>query len=349
MPQINRPTMQNILRNAFNIGLLASISLFATNEAQAQKTKREKRHEWMQPDIKYVDQRSFALGVTYGMTDLWADVGTKGPIDHYANGDYWNNLKGMGGIFMKYTHIPGLALRVGVSNGTLYANDRWNEDAAARATDLYADPVQRYYRNLDVKTNIWEGTMMFEISPFQLFGNWEFGKRANGRFQPYLLAGFGGMYFNPRGTFVKDFETGQKEWIDLRPLATEGQNFDKAGYPQPYSRYAMVVPAGIGFRVDIGRGLSIGMEYIMRYTFTDYLDDVSGKYVDPKLFDIAFLNEGHKPVQARQMADRTRELLPGSVHAAGEYRGDPSTNDMYSTLSLNFYWRITKRAIPWWR
>lgn len=347
MPQIEYQ-MQNLFRNALNIGLLASLSLFSVSKVNAQTEKQVKRHAWLQPDIKYVDKRTFSLGVTYGMTDLWADVGTKSAFDHYGNSDYWNNVKGMGGIFAKYTHIPGLAVRLGVSNGTLYANDKWNEDPATRADNYYDDPVQRYYRNLDVKTNVWEGTFMFEISPLQLFGNWEFGRMANMRFQPYILAGIGGMYFNPRGTYIKDFETGQKEWIDLRPLNTEGQNFDKPGYPEAYSRYAMIIPAGVGFRVDIGRQLSVGLEYVMRYTMTDHLDDVSGKYVDPRRFDIAYLNEGAKSERAKRMADRSSELVPGSVHAEGTFRGDPSTKDLYSTISVNFYWRLFKKASPWW-
>lgn len=341
--------MQNLLRNALSIGLLASLSLFSVGKTHAQTEKQVKRHAWLQPDIRYVDKRSFSLGVTYGMTDLWADVGTRRIDDHYINNDYWNNVKGMGGIFMKYTHIPGLALRLGVSNGTLYANDKWNENAERFMTKApTSDPMYRTLRNLDVKTNVWESTLMFEISPFQLFGNWEFGKRANARFQPYLLAGFGGMYFNPRGTLITNFETGQKQWVDLRPLATEGQNFDKEGFPLAYSRYSMIVPAGLGFRVDIGRGLAIGMEYILRYTFTDYLDDVSGQYVDPKRFETAFLNQGHKAEQAKRMADRTGEIIPGSVNAAGTYRGDPTNMDMYSTISLNFYWRLFKKDKPWW-
>lgn len=339
--------MQNLLRKALNIGLLASFSMFSATQAEAQTEKQKKRHAWLQPDIKYLDKRSFALGVTYGMSDLWADVGTKRVVDHYFNGDYWSNLKGMGGIFMKYTHVPGLALRVGVSNGTLYANDKWNENAGQFAKKITDDPVQRYLRNLDVKTNIWESTLMFEISPFQLFGNWEFGRRAKARFQPYLVAGIGGIYFNPRGTLI-DFENNTKRWVDLRPLATEGQNFDKAGYPEAYSRYSLVVPAGIGFRVDIGRGLSLGMEYVLRYTFTDYLDDVSGQYIDPLRFDIAYLNEGYKASTAKRMADRTNELLPGRTNAAGTYRGDPSTKDLYSTISVNFYWKLFKRDRPWW-
>jgi hypothetical protein len=189
---------------------------------------------------------------------------------------------------------------------------------------------------------------MIEISPRQLFSNWEFGKGAYARFQPYLMVGFGGMYFNPRGTLYTDFKKGTKQWVDLRPLRTEGQGFDKVGYPEMYSRYSMIVPAGVGFRFDLGPRTSIGLEYMLRYTFTDYLDDVSGKYVDPLRFDIAFLNEGYKADQAKQMQDRTPEFSPGTKNVPGTYRGDPSTMDLYSTVSVNFYWRLFKKSSPWW-
>ncbi|HRP88787.1 MAG TPA: hypothetical protein PKX92_01985 [Edaphocola sp.] len=338
--------MQNLLRKALNFGLLGTLSLLSIN-SQAQTEKQKARHRWLQPDLKYVEKRTFALGASYGMTDLWADVGTKDILPHYLNSNYWNNMKGMGSFFVKYTHTPGFAMRIGIGNGTLYATDLWNKSEADNAKSIYDDPVQRYYRNLNVKTNIWEGSFMFEISPFQLFSNWEFGKAAHRRFQPYLLAGVGGIYFNPRGELV-DFETQQRQWIDLRPLATEGQNFDKNGMPALYSRYALVVPAGVGFRVDLSPTIAVGMEYVQRYAFTDYLDDASGKYIDPLLFDIAYLNEGPKSSQARRMADKTAELLPGTVHAPGEMRGDPNTKDMYSTISVNLYWNLFKRAKPWW-
>lgn len=336
--------MRNLLRRTFNIGALAT-GLLWMNTADAQNTKRD----WLQPDIRYVDQRGFSLGINLGMSDLWSDVGTKSPMDHYSSSDYWKNMKVMGGIYGRYTHVPGLSFRLSVSNGTLYANDIWNKSGAQKAATMEDDYVQRYYRNLDVKTTVWESTFMVEISPMELFSNWEYSRMAHSRFQPYLMVGVGGMHFNPKGTLTKNYETGYKEWVELRPLHTEGQNFDKPGYPAAYNQFAMVIPAGIGFRFDLGQGLGLGLEYVTRYAFTDYLDDVSGTYVDPLRFDIAFLNEGSKPSQAKVMADKTFELAPGSKHAAGEYRGDPNNKDMYSTISLNFFWKINKRSSPWWR
>lgn len=336
--------MRNFLRGAFNIGMIASV-LLSSNAANAQT----KKHEWLQPDIRYVDKRGFSLGMTFGMTEMWADVGTKSPLDKYTNLGFWESPKFMGGIYGRYTHLPGLSVRLSVNNGTVYSTDEWNRDKALIATNYYADEVQRYMRNLDVKTNIWESTLMLEISPLELLSNWELGRAAYWRFQPYVMVGVGGIYFNPRGTNIIDFTTNQKEWVDLRPLHTEGQNFDKPGYPKAYNEFALIIPAGVGFRVDIGKQLGLGLEYVMRYAFTDYLDDVSGKYIDPLRFDIGFLNEGHQPNLAKKMADRSNEITPGARHAAGTYRGDPNNNDMYSTISLNFFWRIYGRDTPWWR
>ncbi|MNX89505.1 hypothetical protein D3C86_1215210 [compost metagenome] len=95
--------------------------------------------------------------------------------------------------------------------------------------------------------------------------------------------------------------------------------------------------------------MGLGLEYVTRYTFTDYLDDVSGQYIDPLRFDIAYLGDNVKADMAKKMADKSFELAPGTKHDAGQYRGDPKNKDMYSTISLNFFWKINKRNSPWWR
>lgn len=340
--------MRKSLQSIFFTGLLAAGCLFAQNPAEAQV-----KYDWGNPDIPYIDQRGFSIGFNIGAADLWGDVGTKSFIDHYLNDNYTNdvlgNMRFMGGIFARYTYVPGISFRLGVNYGSLYATDQWNEENAKKASTIEDDAFQRYVRNLDVFTNIWEGNLLFEFSPLQI-SNWEFGKAARMRFQPYLLAGVSVFHFNPQGTYV-DLKTGQERKVDLQPLHTEGESFQAPGYtfPENYNLWSYAAVGGIGFRFNIGRGLGLGLEYQLRYTFTDYLDDVSGKYIDPQFMDIAFLNENNKNLNARKMADRSKEIIPGYHHQAGEYRGDPNTKDMFSTISLMFYWKIDKRALPWWK
>jgi len=52
-----------------------------------------------------------------------------------------------------------------------------------------------------------------------------------------------------------------------------------------YSPIGISIPLGIGVRYRISRKMDVSFEMAYRFTFTDYLDDVSGDYVDPALFD----------------------------------------------------------------
>jgi hypothetical protein len=66
----------------------------------------------------------------------------------------------------------------------------------------------------------------------------------------------------------------------LQPLHTEGQ-----GQPErdkPYSLVTLAIPMGFGVRYKLNDNFNIGAEIGLRYTFTDYLDDVGGgTYADP--------------------------------------------------------------------
>ncbi len=310
------------------------------------------KYDFGNPDIPYIEQRGFSLGCTLGQTDLWGDVGTKSVLDHYMNpgytGDVFGNMRFMGSLFLRYTHVPGISFRWGVGFGSLYATDRWNEDKAMKAKFIADDSYQRYLRNLDAKTNIWESSLIFEFSPFRV-SNWEFGSLTKSRIQPYLLLGVAGFYFNPKGTNV-NLETGIEKEIRLQPLRTEGQNFTSPSsvFPKTYSLFSYAGVGGIGLKFDIGKALCLGLEYQLRYTFTDYLDDVSGTYIDPLDHEVAFLGQSGKAAMAQKMADRSNEIIPGYKHTPGSFRGDPNNKDMYSSVSIMFFWKINKRASPWW-
>ena len=130
----------------------------------------------------------------------------------------------------------------------------------------------------------------------------------------YFVGGIGGFYFNPKAqnnfTYDTVKRTGQivdfnpastSEWTSLRNLHTEGQgsldheNFlhdnglDKTsgfkefgqkrnGDPKTYSPIAICIPLGFGIEKAFNSDMGIKIEAGYRFTFTDYLDDVSGFY-----------------------------------------------------------------------
>ncbi len=126
---------------------------------------------------------------------------------------------------------------------------------------------------------------------------------------PYIFVGIGVVLHNPQGQAPATNLEGQHlvrsgNWVDLKPLGTEGQYSTllptDANYGiKPYSLVQPTIPIGIGFRIRLKRRMDLRSEFTANYFFTDYLDDVSRNYVD-----LGVLNSD----LARSMSYRTNEL-----------------------------------------
>ncbi len=95
---------------------------------------------------------------------------------------------------------------------------------------------------------------------------------------PYLFAGIAVFHHNPVAKVPTDYtgsEASPGEWVSLQPLNTEGQGL--SGYTdQPYNLVNVSVPFGAGLRYKINKNVDLGLEIGLRYTFSDYLDDMGG-------------------------------------------------------------------------
>ena len=92
----------------------------------------------------------------------------------------------------------------------------------------------------------------------------------------------------------------------------------------------------MGFKYALSTDWSIGIEYGIHKTFTDYIDDVSKTYIDP-----VFL-EQEKGVMAAYFSNPTINSLPSEVTEAGQQRGDPRDKDSYMFGIISFYYKIPK-------
>ena len=307
--------------------LLLFFSLSVCTSSSAQDAFRE-----------YVEPDGWSIGINAGLSDLWGDVGTKSIIQHYTNGHYFDKVAVLAGMFGRYTIHPCLAVRLQANYGALYATDKWNYNLASKATTEGDDAYQRYARAQNVKDDVFEGTLLFELTIFRI--NPE-SKRANKRGQPYIAAGFTYFNFTPYST-VGDGGT----WVKVRPLDLEGQGWG-AGYPKQFKSWQPAIPLAIGYRWDLGQHLNFGIEYMYRYTFTDYLDGVSGKYVDPTLY-AKHLSPGNAAI-APLVADKGYYAGLEQPNAAGNLRGNPSNKDSYSTVGFTLYYKINTSTRRWWR
>jgi hypothetical protein len=142
--------------------------------------------------------------------------------------------------------------------------------------------------------------------------------------QTYLFGGLAGIFFNPQGPY-------NGAWYNLQPLGTEGQGINGK---RKYSRFTGVVPAGIGFRYGLTRKYTLGLEFGIRKTFTDYLDDTHGFYYDnSKIVDANGAIAGY-------FADPSSRTNPGWT-TTGEVRGLPR-NDTYMFMTV----LLSQKMIP---
>lgn len=297
---------------------------------------------------EYVEPPGWSIGATCGLADLWGDVGTQSIVDHYANSNYWGSPHFMGGLFARYSAHPGFAMRLGVNYGSLYANDNWNKNKAEQASTIEDDAYQRYVRNLSVRSNVWEASFLVEITPRRL--NYH-SNGARKRFQPYLLLGVAGFHFKPQAKYI-DKSGNDRGYVNLYDLHIEGDGLPSDVYndaPKKYSLWQLAVPMGIGMKWDIGKRLAIGIEYVYRYTFTDYLDNVSGKYIDPAYYAHPDLQlSPQQAAIAMEMQDKSWLVDPSHKHMPGENRGNPEVKDSYSTFGITLIFKVPSRKTPWW-
>jgi hypothetical protein len=152
-------------------------------------------------------------------------------------------------------------------------------------------------------------------------------KKKKRKFAPYLFAGIGAFYYNPR-------EKLNGEWYSVRKYHVEGQGLP--GGPKQFSNFNVAIPFGLGFRYTLNKRWSIGAEFGYRKTFTDYIDGVSGKY-----YNKAVLLQAYGPT-AVALADPNLGLISGATNA-GQERGNPKYKDSYMFFSINVGYKFTKQ------
>jgi hypothetical protein len=193
----------------------------------------------------------------------------------------------------------------------------------------------RKQRNLDFRTNVLEGSLNLEIFPTMLFSN---DPENEPRLRPYGLIGVGVFHFNPQGS-LKD-ASGNKTWYYLQPLRTEGQGMAEYPASKPYQLTQLNIPMGGGVKYFVSERVNVGLEVIYRKTFTDYIDDVSLKYIDYRNF------AKYLPAQQATLATRLSDKASGIIYPGmtrypgGTQRGDLKDNDTYFSVLAKVGFRL---------
>lgn len=312
--------------------LVALLILGFSSSANAQAKKRFKG-------------KPIEAGITFGGSNYMGDL---------AKGIAPGETHLMGGLICRFNYSDFITLRGNAVFGQISGDDKnFKSDIAFQHLDESGAPVNitRGQRNLNFKSNIVE---------FSAIGEWNilgFQETTRGTpYTPFLFAGLGVFKFNPMtqfhympgvvdaaGTAIHNAQL-QKfdgQWIELQTLGTEGQETTKFNYRRRYNLTQVSIPIGAGFKQQFDDYWAWGIEFGLRKTFTDYLDDVSLDYVDDQIVG------GANGYLAAALKDRSPEIinpntgLPYEKADMGSARGSMKGSDYY--MFMNF--TITRKIV----
>ncbi|HET6991997.1 MAG TPA: DUF6089 family protein [Bacteroidia bacterium] len=280
--------------------------------------QRNKRYRW-------------EVGVDLGAANFLGDLGGANQIGtHFVKDLELSLTRTAFGIHGRYRLNRYIGFRSEFFYGKVNGNDALTQER------------YRHNRNLNFKSNIFElsGVFEFYLSKERPGHIYNYKKLKGWRHidaQEYLFIGVGGFYFNPKGE-----RYGQ--WYELRPLRTEGEGLKPD--TKMYSRFCVCIPMGFGFKYAINRRWSVGLDYGLRLTFTDYIDDCSTVYADPSLFTANM--DPNTAALATYFANPGGHDITASTNGGvdptwtDQQRGQSKYTDAYMFLSVTVNYKIGK-------
>lgn len=287
----------------------------------------------------------FELGLQVGSSQFLGDLGGQQGIGRpFLRDTDFKVIRPLIGVYGRWNIGSYFSARLDL-NYLQVAGDDQLASAAARGDFDANDPTRgggddawfRFYRNLNFRSRVFEASVAGEIIPynFELGG----GYQAYSVLSPYAFIGVGIFNFKPQGVGPDG------QWIDLKPLATEGQGLVEGRVP--YETTQLMVPLGFGVKWNYNDLWALSLEVNHRLTFTDYIDDVSTNYVDPQIFQDNFAPE--QAALSTYMARKSLIHDPGEVNGVvsdpNAQRGDPKDNDSYYTISIRFSYYIDPQSV----
>lgn len=248
-------------------------------------------------------------------------------------------------LFLLMLSLAGMAQRseVGVFGGVSYYIGDLNPSLPFQLYHPAYGAVYRYNINtrLAIKANTWHGKvegndlvsqfrpdrgLNFTSTISEISGQLEFNYynyftgSTRSWITPYIFGGLGLFFFDPKAVY-------NGITYNLRVVPTEGLDYSLLGNQFP--AVSMCFPFGTGIKVSISKVLGFSIEWGMRKTTTDFIDDVSTVYPTGVIGSLA------NPVSQNP-------VNPTGFYSQGMQRGNSKDRDWYSfagamlTVKLNY-------------
>lgn len=249
--------------------------------------------------------------------EIGLSVGTSYYLGDINRNHFGGRLSVGGGVFFRNNFNRRWALRLGVHYGKVSAFDEDSDDA------------WQQNRNLSFQNEIIEGSAVMELN----YKEYQVGSRED-FWTPYLFGGIGYFSMNPKAEYRGNLYA-------LQPLGTEGQGTSQGD--NLYELSGVSIPMGLGFKLNVYGIIALNLEWGIRRTFTDYIDDVSTNYANPAVL------EEENGFLSTVLADRSIEQEGPFNDNDGVKRGDPGNNDLFSFVHFTIAIRIDKKPNSCWK
>ncbi|MEP7110706.1 MAG: DUF6089 family protein [Ferruginibacter sp.] len=286
----------------------------------------------------------FEVGGSFGLMNCLSDVGgRKGIGKPFIKDLNIGNTHLNGGIYLSALYKYAVGIRLEATFGQVSAYD-------SILINVKNTTSGRYERNLNFRSKINEVSVVAEFHIRFIIRSFLAEADLNSddeppRLSPYIAAGVGFFSFNPQSRL-------KNNWVDLQPLTLEGQGLLEYPDRKAYKLSQMNIPLGVGFKYDLSPAFNLRAEFLHRFLSTDYLDDVSTRYINKNLFPKYYSGLKLQNAMALSSNDRVNPGGPTGVFrkTEGGIRGNPKDNDAYFTfnikLGLTFGRQAIRRAGP---
>ncbi|MGB3588142.1 MAG: DUF6089 family protein [Tunicatimonas sp.] len=265
-------------RSVIVLALLMIFIMINPWESNAQNRRKKRAYRNQSSRVAQFSGKrlAFANAKQYITLEISANAlnyfGDIAPRSSFASTDISFTRPGIG-ISSSVRLGQSLSARLGFMWGLLSSNDYEVADPDNR-NDIY-----RYARNLQFRNNIKDLSL---VLVYDIFPN-PYTVALRQSFTPYIFGGISVFHHSPQGlapsaAILSPGDTlsaaqipNSGEWVALKPLRTEGKS---------YSNFSFSIPVGAGVRFRLSQLIDIEAEVGYRFSFTDYLDDISTEYVD---------------------------------------------------------------------
>ncbi len=279
------------------------------------------------------DRNKWRLGLHSGIISYKGDINNEWLTPNNSLNNLDDNLDYLSyGISLEKNLTNDFGIRLSYTDGQFTAFDRsvnWDNQLQVNADN--------FSRALNVRTELLDWSLLLTYA----FDN-GYLLPADAIVAPYLTAGIGYTEFQTYGDLLRSDNARYYYWADgtIRDVdefsGLEGQevlldgNFetklsDIQTEGKKYETHLFHATAGIGLKVRLGARFNLNLETLLRFTNSDYLDDVSGDYL--LSYDNEFQNYA---------------AVPGT-QLSGQRGNSNGNNDAYAFTSLSLHYNFGRK------